>query len=381
MNNLLISYVDRLTSERLAISGKITIAARNDSIFSTGPAKTACLAELIIKELDQAAIIIAEPTLQFASFLLRRSPETVTAITPRDSESVCSLHDIPLVRTSPDMQTDQLTGLISKALSNRKGCIVEGLGIVAAGSMTTEQAYINYSSLFHATYIKYLEELLQLGFVFPEEKLIMREFRDSWLRPLETNNLAFNDILTSSETDIYQEMARTGRYTVEMGLVDSFFGNISYVSESAIFISQTASRLDRLEHAIDRIPFDGSSTAGITASSELPAHRAIAAATGCNTILHGHPKFPVVMSFFAKPSGVTGIELITGIPVVGGEGGQGGLAETLPEGFRHTDASAVIAKGHGVFCIGLQNFRVPFQALVDVELKCRDRFFEMLGPF
>jgi ribulose-5-phosphate 4-epimerase/fuculose-1-phosphate aldolase len=64
-----------------------------------------------------------------------------------------------------------------------------------------------------------------------------------------------------------------GRYTVEKGYVDSFFGNISYFDGRTIFISQTASSLDELEGHLDPVLLDGSSTAGISASSELPAHR------------------------------------------------------------------------------------------------------------
>jgi len=114
------------------------------------------------------------------------------------------------------------------------------------------------------------------------------------LAPLPAINGEQPDFCSASLTDatsIIRELAAVGRATVKMGLVDSFFGNISYTSHDTLYISQTSARLDELEHQIDPIPHDNSSTAGITASSELPAHRAIVAATGCRAVLHGHPRY------------------------------------------------------------------------------------------
>ena len=64
-------------------------------------------------------------------------------------------------------------------------------------------------------------------------------------------------------------MVKTGKELVKQRLVDSYFGNISYVRGETIYISQTGSSMDELEDCIDAVPLDGSSSSGITASSEL----------------------------------------------------------------------------------------------------------------
>ena len=44
--------------------------------------------------------------------------------------------------------------VLVELLGQRKGVLVEGVGIIATGSVTVELAYINYSSVYHALFIK-----------------------------------------------------------------------------------------------------------------------------------------------------------------------------------------------------------------------------------
>jgi ribulose-5-phosphate 4-epimerase/fuculose-1-phosphate aldolase len=170
---------------------------------------------------------------------------------------------------------------------------------------------------------------------------------------------------------------------VQQGLVDSFFGNISYSNGDLIYISQTASSLDELPGCIDPVPFENSSTVGITASSELVAHRSIFETTGCRAILHGHPRFAVVMSMLCEEQvecGITDcwrdckkVRLLGGTPVVAGEIGAGGIARNVPPVIG--ESGRAIVYGHGIFAIGRTDFREAFQALVDVENWCRAEYF------
>ena len=189
-------------------------------------------------------------------------------------------------------------------LGNRKGAIIEGVGIVANGMVTIEQAFINYSSVFHSTFVKYLEDLLHEGFRLPGEREAFASFRSGWLRPLTADGLTFRTSF-SGAGEILAEMETVGRYTVDRGLVDSFFGNISCREGDLIYISQTAASLDDLAGCIDPVPMDNSSTTGITASSELLAHRRIYESSGARVILHGHPKFSVVMSMLCDQQDCT----------------------------------------------------------------------------
>lgn len=375
MRHVLNRYRKLLTDELCVRPGRVSLACRNDAATYIGPSDLTALASAVMERLPSTALVVAEPFSPYSHLLQRRALPGLQAIVPRDSESHTSLHDIPLVSTK-DHQT--LPEAISEALACRKGCIVDGVGMVSHGALTVEQAYIGWSSLYHATSIKYLEDLLTHGPLLPEEMAVVNRL----LVPCPAKNIVLPDFRNGplcDPTTITNELAVVGRATVAMGLVDSFFGNISYAGHDALYISQTSARLDELDRQIDPIPYDHSSTAGITASSELPAHQAIFEATGCRAILHGHPRFPVVMSFFSSPTIHAGIDEVCGIPVVGGEGGQGGLAQTLPHAFALTGKRVVVVRGHGVFCIGQDDFREPFAALLSVEHSCRQAYQQRLA--
>lgn len=375
MEHLLTRYAWRLEDEGCVRPGRIALACRNDAVVSVGPPDLAKLAIATLQGLSSTAVVLAEPLLPYSELLLQRTRPFQDVIVPRDSESRATLHDIPLVVSTDDTPLSVSTTAV---LARRKGCIIEGVGMATHGSLTVEQAYINWSSLYHATFIKYLEDLLTYGMQVPEERPVVASLLQ--LGTLPSNRAPALQIGPLHGTQqILDELSLVGRIMVQAGLVDSFFGNISYAAEDALFISQTSARLDELEHQIDRIPYDNSSTAGMTASSELPAHRAIVAATGCRAVLHGHPRFPVVMGFFSYPTAYEGIEQICGIPVVGGEGGQGGLAQTLPRAFTLTKAAAIIVRGHGVFSIGQHDFREAFAALLKTEQACREEFRRRLN--
>jgi ribulose-5-phosphate 4-epimerase/fuculose-1-phosphate aldolase len=261
--------------------------------------------------------------------------------------------------------------------------VVEGIGIIASGSLTIEQAYINWSSVFHSTFIKYLEDILQDGFLLPGEGEAFACFRSDWLKSLNADDLRFRQGPITGRSDILDEITRVGSYTVQRGLVDSFFGNISYSDGDLIYISQTASSLDELAGCIDPVPFENTSTVGITASSELVAHRSIYEVTGCRAILHGHPRFAVVMSMMCEEKATcpitdcwrdcSKVRELGGTPVVAGEIGAGGIARNVPPVIG--GPGCAIVYGHGVFAIGRTDFREAFQALVDVENWCRIEYF------
>jgi ribulose-5-phosphate 4-epimerase/fuculose-1-phosphate aldolase len=167
--------------------------------------------------------------------------------------------------------------------------------------------------------------------------------------------------------------------------VDSFFGNISYRTGDLIYISQTAASLDALSGCIDPVPMDNSTTTGITASSELLAHRKIYEATGARAILHAHPRFAVVMSMQCEERDCPvsdcwkecpHVRFLGGTPVVAGEIGAGGLARRVPPVIG--EPGRAIVYGHGVFTIGRLGFGEAFAALVEVENWCREEYFRQL---
>lgn len=372
----------RLASDRVARPGRAALLARDDELLAWGAADLVEIGTALAARLDVTALAIAEPSLPFADFLLLRAPDA-TALLPRDTETRTFLHDIPLLRRAPGSPLD--VAQLARLLGARKGVLVEGLGIVATGALTPEQAYINVSSVFHAVFVKYLLDLLQEGLQFPEEAQALADFRRDWPLP-DAEGLEFLSGPLTEPEEICAEMGRVGRYTVERGLVDSFFGNISCCSAGTIYISQTASSLDALAGCIDPVPLDGSSTAGLTASSELPAHRRIYELTGAHTILHGHPRFAVIMSMACEHQSECSVvdcwkdcphvRLLGGTPVVAGEIGAGGLARRVPPVIG--GPGRAIVYGHGVFALGRSDFAEPFRALVEVERWCRAEYFRRL---
>lgn len=384
MHDQIAKYTAKLISEGSSQAGHIAFAAQDDTMISDGETALASLSESVLSRLNCLALVVAAPSLPFADLLVQRAAAHEHCIVPRDTETRTFLHDIPIVRKNEVCSdpAESFAGL----LGNRKGIVVEGAGIIATGALTVEQAYINWSSVFHSTYIKYLEDLLEYGFMLPGEADAFDRFRRESLLPLSSEGLEFRLGPLTEKSAILEEIARVGSYTVQRRLVDSFFGNISYSNDALIYISQTASSLDELPGCIDPVPFENSSTVGITASSELGAHRAIFEATGCRAILHGHPRFAVVMSMICgekETCRVTDcwkdcskVRFLGVTPVVAGEIGAGGIAKNVPPVIGSTGAAVVY--GHGVFTVGMTDFREAFQSLVDVENWCRAEYFRRL---
>lgn len=382
MHDQIRKYITKLTADRSADPELIAFAAQDDVTISAGEPALAKIASDTLARLNCLALCAARPALPFADYLLRRASADEHEVIPRDTETRTFLHDIPFVRTSE--LGDDPAAVIAGLLGSRKGIVVEGLGIVASGALTIEQAFINWSSVFHATFIKYLEDLLQNGFLLPGEAEAFAGFRSGWLQPLSAEGLGFRPGPLADKAEILDEITRVGSYTVQRGLVDSFFGNISYSNGDLIYISQTASSLDELAGCIDPVPFENSSTVGITASSELVAHRRIFEVTGCRAVLHGHPRFAVVMSMLCEEKencpvqdcwkDCRKVRILGGTPVVAGEIGAGGIARNVPPVIGEPGRAIVF--GHGVFAIGRTDFREAFQALVDVENWCRTEYFK-----
>ena len=384
MYDQLEKYAAKLLADRSATAGRVAVAAKDDRLISTGAPELADLAEQILARLNALSLVAAAPSLPFADLLIARSAPGMTCIEPQDTETRTFLHDIPFIRRA-DL-TDRPAEQIAPLLGNRKGVIVEGVGIFAVGGVTVEQAYINYSSVFHSTFVKYLEDLLREGYRLPLEPAAVRSFFADWLLPLTDAGLEFHDDRLAEHDGILAELATVGRYTVERGLVDSFFGNISCRCGDTIYISQTAASLDALAGCIDPVPFDNSSTVGITASSELAAHRRIFETGDARVILHGHPKFAVIMSMLCETEncGVKDcwrdcphVRLLGGTPVVAGEIGAGGLAKRVPPVIN--GPGRAIVYGHGVFTTGRSGFAEAFRAMVEVENWCRAEYRRRLA--
>jgi ribulose-5-phosphate 4-epimerase/fuculose-1-phosphate aldolase len=312
------------------------------------------------------SLLIGRPDAQRWGIIQEVVEDTPAFIKPSDSESLTFIHDIP-VMDSFDVEQ------IACALNRRKGCIVRDVGIITTGSVSLEQAFIVMSSICFAVFVKFFADIINGLYGFgetarPDVRRLdaCREFLGRF-KPFNGNNSLSHDT-PQDEPRIIEAMDAAGKATVSAGLVDSFFGNISFRQGEMIYISQTGSSLDELPGRIDCVPLDGSSTCELTSSSELSSHVKIYELTRDAAILHGHPRFSVIMSMFGGPLPFGQTRFINDIPIVAGEVGAGrhGLVHTLPPAMQTANHAAFV-HGHGVFASSAQSFHEAFEKLSSIE--------------
>lgn len=376
-------YEAKLRGENAFLPDRLLLLALDDARVACGEAPWRELCFEVQDALSMTALIAGSPILPLIEILVEGTPQTTDKVVPLDTETRTFLHDIPLVRQA-DLARLGTAAVVDK-LRGRRGVIVEGLGLVAVGDLTVEQAYVNFCSLHHAVLIKVLLDLLREPLPSPGLLEGLEPLRRQLRVPLDTT---VGDLEPCNPKDLAvvgRAMIQAGRKTVELGLVDSFFGNISVASNGSVCISQTGASLDRLNDCIDIVPNDDSSCAGLTASSELAAHRAIYAETDAHMILHGHPRFSVVMSLLCEETGCQTADCwkdcvrlrdLDGVPVVAGEVGAGGLARSLPPVIGKTGVALVY--GHGVFAVGFESFAEPLSAMLTFENRCRSDYLMRL---
>jgi ribulose-5-phosphate 4-epimerase/fuculose-1-phosphate aldolase len=295
---------------------------------------------------------------------------------------------------------DELTsGDVVHALKQRKSVIIapgqcaeeHSPAIVAHGTVSPEQGFVVTSSVCFACFVKFFADYLDAL----QAGTATAAYHDAFDRVAahircvaeDTPSLRFAPF--NDEEDVYKAIAQAGRKTVEYHLVDSYFGNISYCWKDTLYISQTGSSLDELEGCVDPVPLDGSTSAGLTASSELSAHLQVIARTSCRAILHGHPKFSVILSMDCPPEEKARCQFaghchikcpkprfVEDVPIVPGEVGTGptGLCNTLPPAMEKS--SRAIVYGHGLFTTGQKDFNEAFRTMVEVERMCHRLYFE-----
>jgi ribulose-5-phosphate 4-epimerase/fuculose-1-phosphate aldolase len=404
MHDEIKKYTQKLIRDRTATPESIHFYRLDDVVTTNREDEWLPVFTEVFSSLNITALLFARLTLPFADLLVERADPKAVRLVPNDSETRVFLHDIPFIRNSKweGKPKTELAPMIIRCLKERKAVIIQGLGVVATGGVTVEQAFIGFSTIFHTTFVKYLLDLLVEGFRLPDEQVQFEVFKKAWGRSPELSDLTFAkgpleciadfgfriadcEREKSGQQIIYNEICRVGRYTVEKGYVDSFFGNISYFDGKTIFISQTTSSLDELEGHIDPVPLDNSSTAGLSASSELPAHRGVYLASNYHAVLHGHPRFSIVMSMFCEEENC-GIDdcnrlcnrkrSVCGVPIVAGETGAGGLAKSVPLALK--ESGVCIAFGHGIFAAGEKDFEAAFMRMAEVENQCREAYFKLM---
>ncbi len=325
--------------------------------------------------LNISSLIVARPAPLLWSIITRLADRD-EIIRPCDCESLTFFHDVPVVHSLQAVP-------VARALNRRKGCIVKDTGIVTFGTVTLEQAFITLSSICFACLVKFFSDALNglhgCGCIPKPDPVWIDAVLEliGQAAPMPSRSIAAVHEL-KDETQIIRAMDEAGKALVGSRLVDSFFGNISYRQGEVIYISQTGSSLDELPGCIDRVPLDGSSTCEITSSSELLAHVKTYELTADNAILHGHPRFSVIMSMFGGELPFGEKRFVEDIPVVSGEVGAGrhGLSHTLPPAMQ--EYGGAIVSGHGTFTSSSGSFSEAFERLSEIEHRCYLAYRELL---
>jgi ribulose-5-phosphate 4-epimerase/fuculose-1-phosphate aldolase len=400
MKELLRKYEAKLVRAGLAPAGAPLLAGLDDELlWNRRSSRTTPLARLFDNLSVNSLVLLplSEPHASCVAHCAAQALKSDGVITPQDCETRTFLHDLPVVRGF------DVSALLA-ALERRKGAVILEQGVpdipwvIATGSVSPEQGFVTCSSISFACFVKLFADALEFsrrrpGMPLPATHAASLVRAMAHLPLLEAEPPRFRQAPFASEEELYLAIIEAGRATVEYGLVDSYFGNISYLRRQpppeTLFISQTGSSLDELAGHVDPCPLDGSSTAALTASSELTAHIQALTRSGAAALLHGHPKFSVIMSMdCAKPDcpsrGRCHLEcreerLVRGVPVVPGEVGTGpfGLCNTLPPALERYDRAMV--HGHGVFCLGREDFNQAFAALLEVERSCMWACLERLA--
>jgi len=342
------------------------------------------------ERIGRRAILYSQPAEPYHSMLLHLL-ETADAdggdvIHPQDFETRIFLKDLPILKNLTE------AGLLA-ALKNRRCVVIPGGGFIATAKKDMETAFVIYSAACFAVFIKYFSDLLRqrqdAGPSWKEGAVL--ETIMGHLDPIPFVEAAptLGSGPWEDEADLVAAMAAVGRRTVAERLVDANFGNISYRRGEDLFITRKGSALDALTDKIIRVPLAGPTETDAIASTELPAHRLVALTAPYRAVLHGHPKFSVIMSMACGEADCPDRggchrfcpreRWINDIPVVSGEAGAGpfGLCNTVPKAVG--DYGAAIVYGHGVFAAGKKDFREAFERLSQVEKTCKRLFFEMIG--
>ena len=385
MEKQFVHFEQRLVKAGLVSPGEALFGFLDAEISwnRTGPDLT--FAEALFDNLSINSLIFsraAEPYRTIIDYLCS-APEDV--IYPRDCETRTFLHDLPIARDPGPVN-------VSAILRHRKCVIIPGQGIVTYGTVSLEQAFVTFSSVCFTCFVKFFSDYLaayKKGAVDEGMRSVFNRVLPWVPTPGDDHgNLAPGPFET--EAQVLSAMDEAGKMTVDYKLVDSYFGNISCRLGRILYISQTGSSLDHLTGCIDPCSMDGSSCSAITASSELSAHLGITEKTGCRAILHGHPRFSVILSMDCDVENCAGgsscyitcshRRSVCGIPIVPGEVGTGpyGLCNTVPPAFVE-DVPGVIVYGHGLFTVSDTDYNQAFHRLFTIENQCREEYFRRVG--
>ena len=383
MENLLQKYAAKLVRAGLTEAGGALLGLRGAETLWSREDKACAALETVMAAIDKQAILFAEPAEPYRTIIEYLAETSSGVIEPRDFETRTFLHDLPVL---PELDPRA----VAAVLKRRRSVIIAGRGVITFGKTGPEAAFVIYSSVCFACFVKFFSDTLyhvRRNSVDHRRKEILNKVMERLDPPPATTGTLMPGPFAAEE-QILPAMAEAGRLLVDCRLVDSNFGNISYFADPVLYISPKGGALDELQGRIVPVSLADHSAPTQTASTEFPAHRDIVLATGQRAVLHGHPKFAVILSLDCDKDDCEGRDTchircphersIGGVPIVAGEAGGGpfGLCHTVPPAMR--DHPGVIVYGHGLFTAGKHDFNEAFARLAAIENACRQEYFRRI---
>lgn len=328
-------------------------------------------------------VIIAKPEKNLAA-ILDYLAETYhhQKIIAEDTETRMFLKAIPVCESISEGCADTIN-------KNYPGIIIKEIGIVSHDENSLEQAVIYAGAIAFAAFVKfffdywvdYKQENTQI-----KQKVIFNNcilFYKDLLSEI-SEDLQFIKGPFEEEQSVKQAIRQAGKHMVDNNMVDSFFGNISYHFNDSLYITTSGSYLNDLEHSIVKAQIEGNNK---YASSELPAHQAVLKDKMHWGLIHGHPRFSVIMSLICEKDNCEHKgkchthcqekRFVGDIPIVTGEsgGGENSIAGTLPLVMKTHDT--VIVFGHGVFAKSKSDFSAAFINLIKAEKESFKKYIDI----
>jgi ribulose-5-phosphate 4-epimerase/fuculose-1-phosphate aldolase len=338
----------------------------------------------LFDRLDRRALIRLRPAEPYQT-IVRALAAGGGPICPEDCETRLFLTDLPVL---PSLDARALRA----AFSRRSAVVVRDGEIVAASRAGLKQAFVTASSVCFSCFVKFFGELLHLhrrGCLTDADRRRL-ELLYPAVEPPQRLDAPLAKGPFEKEPELLSAISEAGKKVVDLRLVDACFGNISCRAADRLYISRTGTFLDDLDGQVAKCPLDDPPERHPEASSELPAHLEIIRRTGCRAILHGHPRFSVVLSMDCTLTDCPfrgschrhcpyERRACGDIPVVSGEvgGGEFGLCHTVAPAI--CNAPGVIVYGHGVFTCDAADFTGALQRLIEIERRCFDVYFEHMG--
>jgi hypothetical protein len=262
MEELIKKYTQKLIAAGYAEAGAPLMGAVDAEFVWNRDDPARSVLDKVFAGLSIQSLLFSRPAEPYRTLIDFLAGEADGTIFPEDTETRTFFHDLPV---APAFVVPEIIA----ALKERKCVIVPGQGVVTFGTVSPEQAFITFCSVCFAAFVKFFADFLaeiRRGKMDPgREKAFYRAVQHldppvAVAPPLRKGPFGDADAVLGA-------IEEAGRQTVTCRLVDSYFGNISLLSGKFLYISQTGSSLDGLRGCIDAVPLDGSSCAGITASS------------------------------------------------------------------------------------------------------------------